>query len=94
MNTSLICLLAGPVISGLVSAAKRIPFVSNKPKIVAFGLSVLTGAISVYFGGAAGVGASELAQCILIPFAGAVATYEAVTRPVQETIIPAVTGEV
>lgn len=89
MNTSLICLLAGPFISGLVSGFKRISLVANNPKKVAFGLSTLVGAISAVYGGAAGVGGSELAQCILIPFAGAVATYEAITRPIKENIIPA-----
>ena len=93
MNTSLICLVAGPVISGLTSLFKKISFIKSHPKVFSFGVSAVVGVASAVTGGAAGVGVSELAQCVLIPFAGAVATYEAVTRPVKETIIPAVSGD-
>lgn len=84
MNTSIICLLAGPIISGLVSLLKKVSFVDNHPKTVAFVASAIVGGVSTFTGDTAGVGISELAQCILIPFAGAVATYEAVTRQVQK----------
>jgi hypothetical protein len=86
MDTSVICLLAGPIISGGVSLLKRVPFVKRYPKSVSFALSAIIGGITAVTGGAVGVGIAEVTQCVLIPFAGAVTTYEAVTRQVTKVV--------
>lgn len=88
MDASLICMMAGPVIAGAVSAVKRIPFVAKYPKTISFIISTIGGAVTAFTGGAAGVGVMELAQCILIPFAGAVATYESVIKQAAKVIGP------
>lgn len=85
MNVSLICGLAGPIISFLVSLLKGISFINKYPKITAFILSVITGAATTFFGDQT-QGIGQLVQCILIPFAGAVATHEAVTNQVQKVV--------
>lgn len=83
MNISLICGFAGPVISFLVSGLKAIDLVKRYPKWTAFALSIITGAATTFFvDQTQGIG--QLVQCILIPFAGAVATHEAVTNQVQK----------
>lgn len=73
-SSEFICLLAGPVITILVSAFKQLSIVSRYPKGTAFVLSVITAVIS-------GLSFSDLdwpviAACIVVPFSTAVATYE------------------
>ena len=81
MTVQYICLVAGPIIAALVSAAKQLVIVSQYPKVVALVLSILTSLVS-------GLTVGDLdwvaiAECTLIPFAAAVTTYE-VVKTVKE----------
>lgn len=80
------CLLAGPVISGGVSVLKRIPLVKKYPKTISFIFSAITGA-SASIVGNVGTEWVQLVECTLVPFAGSIATYEAVTRQVKKKLI-------
>lgn len=74
ITAEFICLIAGPVIAIAVSAMKRLSFVAAHPKIVAAILSIIIGLTNTLTAG--GLDWPMLAECILIPFAAAVATYE------------------
>jgi hypothetical protein len=80
------CLAAGPVISGAVSVFKRIPIVKKYPKSVAMLLSIITGSVTSTIGSMPGIEWYPLVECTLIPFAGAIATYEAGTRQLKKHI--------
>ena len=84
MDANTICLVAGPLISFLVSALKAIPWVKNNPKWVAFAISAILGSVTSLTGMYHGISIAELAQCVLIQFAGAVTTHEAVVNPIKE----------
>lgn len=82
IDATLICLLAGPVIAGLVSLFKKAEIVARYPKAVAFILSVV---IAVVSGMSLGhLDWPSIAQCVLVPFAGAVASYEVVKSATVE----------
>ncbi len=89
LNALTISTILGPVISLAVSGAKRIPVVKNNPKAVAFILSAVIGGIQAIHGTPASgaMGPLDIAQLILIPFAGAVATHEAVVDPATKRFL-------
>lgn len=80
---SIVCLVAGVVISGLVSLFKKWSVVKNHPKIVAMGLSIITTIVSGLTIG--GMDWASLTTCLLVPFSAAVATHEIVNE-VQTTV--------
>lgn len=86
MDTSLICTIAGPAISVIVSALKKIPLVKRYPKFVTFFISAVVGSFTSIHGAVAGISYADLIQCVLIQFSTAVATHEAVTNQVQKVI--------
>lgn len=86
MDSSLICTAAGPVISFVVSGLKKIPFIKNNPKWTAFAISAILGSVVSVTGSYHGISYSDIAQCILIQFAGAVTTHEAVVEPIKEKV--------
>lgn len=77
-TVEMICLIAGPIIAGLVQVAKGWSVVAAYPKVVAFVLAIATGVISgLTLGGFDWV---AIAECTIVPFAAAVATYEVVKK--------------
>lgn len=80
MEVSMICVAAGPIISIIVSALKRIPFVKRYPKSVAFFISAVAGTVTSMYGNVGGLSIAELTQCVIVQFSAAVATHEAVTN--------------
>jgi hypothetical protein len=83
MDQSLACVAAGPIISVVVSALKRIPFVKKYPKTVAFFVAAVTGSVTSYLG-TNGVAVGDIIQCVLVQFSTAVATHESVTNQLQK----------
>lgn len=79
-----ICLLAGPVISFVVSFLKKIPLVKRFPKSAAGFISMAVGAYTATHGSTPGIDYGTLVQCILTNFAAAVATHEAIVEPVAK----------
>lgn len=74
LTAQFICLVAGPIITLLVSAFKGWSVVKNHAKWWALGFSVLVPLVSeLTFGG---LDWAELATCIIVPFSIAVAGYE------------------
>lgn len=69
-----ICLIAGPIIAGLVQLFKAVDLVDRYPKVVAFLLSMLTAFVSGFHFGS--LDWKVIATCVIGPFAAAVATYE------------------
>jgi hypothetical protein len=86
MNPLLVSAIAGPVISGAVSLLKRFKLIDKYPKSTAFvasvGVAALQTGLSYH-----GVDVGTIAAQILIPFAGSVTTYEAVTTPIKNNIV-------
>jgi hypothetical protein len=78
------CILFGSVIAGVVSLAKRVPFVRNNPKIVAALLSAGAAAYEHVHPGSASVNVSALVSCFLVQFGASVATYEVAIQPVRK----------
>lgn len=76
VTADLICLIAGPFIAGLVSLFKKLTVVANYPKVTAFILSVIISVVSGLT--LRGLNWPMIAQCVLVPFAAAVASYEVV----------------
>jgi len=83
MDTSLACVAAGPIISVVVSALKKIPFVKKYPKTVAFFVAAVTGSVTSYLG-TDGVAFGDIVKCVLVQFSTAVATHESVTNQIQK----------
>lgn len=83
MDQSLACVVAGPIISAVVSVLKKIPFVKKYPKTVAFFVAAVTGSVTSYLG-TNGIAVGDIIQCVLVQFSTAVATHEAVTNQVQK----------
>jgi hypothetical protein len=69
-------LLFAPIITVVVNLAKRVPFVSRNPKLLAFVIAAIVGTISATHGSTAGIDWSAIAQCVGTVFAGSVATHE------------------
>jgi hypothetical protein len=78
------CLVAGPVISWVVEAAKRIPWVAAHPKLAAAVLAAIGGALRQWLG--ADAPWTQLVQCVLQAWGLAVATHEVVTDPVRRLV--------
>lgn len=76
MTADYICIAAGPLIAMLVSSFKRLAFVDDHPKIVVAILSVITAVVSglTY----KNLDWQLLAQCLIVPFSTAVASFEVV----------------
>lgn len=86
MSPEFICLSIAPLISFVVSALKKIPFVKRYPKSAAFFISAIVGGWTASHGSPVGVDYGAIVQCVLTQFAGAVATHEAVTNQVQKVV--------
>lgn len=82
MTVEYICLVAGPLIAGLVSLAKSISIVWEYPKVTALVLSILTAVISGLTIGS--MDWQAIAECTIVPFTAAVATYEVVKTAKKE----------
>jgi len=83
ISVEVICAVWGLVVGGLVSATKKISFVANHPKVVAFALALL-GSVAGNLTFMALDWASVVA-CTLTPFAVAVTGYEVVKSATKET---------
>lgn len=82
---TLICLVAGAVVSGIVSLFKGWSLVKNYPKLVAMGLSIIItiiGGLTVW-----GLDWTALVACTLVPFSAAVATHEVVAHGTNGDVI-------
>jgi len=84
MDSNATCLLLGPLISFVVSALKKIPFVKRFPKSAALFISALVGTWTATHGSPNGIDYATIAQCVLEQFAAAVATHESVTNQIQK----------
>jgi hypothetical protein len=84
MDSTTICLLVSPVVSFVVSGLKKIPWIKNYPKVTAMVISAILGSVVSVTGSYHGISYSDIFQCILIQFSGAVATHEAITNQVQK----------
>lgn len=74
ISVELICIIAGPLISLAVSAAKRWQPVKRYPKVTAALLSIATALIGEMTIG--GMNWAEIAACTIIPFSVAVTSHE------------------
>jgi hypothetical protein len=85
------CLVYGAIISLAVSLLKRIPFVKNHPKVIAFILSIAVSLFpTVMHGlqsGAADIGA--LVTCVLAQLGTAIGVHEVVTQEFRKRVLPA-----
>lgn len=82
-------LMAGPIISLIVSALKRIALVKQYPKAAAALLSSVIPAAIVVYGRLKGVDVASLQQLVIAiatQFAAAVTTHEAVVQPVKDAM--------
>lgn len=86
MSPDIICLAIAPLISFVVSALKKIPFVKRFPKSAAFFISAIVGGWTATHGSTPGIDYASIVQCVLTQFAGAVATHEAVVNQVQKVV--------
>lgn len=86
MDSTTLCALAGPVISFVVSALKRISIIKRYPKLTSIFISTILGSIVSIHGSYNGISFTDIIQCILIQFSGSVATHEAVTNQIQKVI--------
>lgn len=77
------CIVAGPVVSWIVEALKRIPIIKRYPKIAALVIAGIAGAVE-YAGGA--VPLAEVLRCVVQAWGLAIATHEALTEPVQRLV--------
>jgi hypothetical protein len=84
MDQTTLCLIAGPVISFVVSALKKISIIKKYPKLTAMFISAILGSVVSVTGSYHGVNYADIVQCILIQFTGAVGTHEAITNQVQK----------
>lgn len=84
MDSNATCLLLGPLISFVVSALKKIPFVKRFPKSAALFISALVGTWTATHGSPSGIDYATIVQCVLEQFATAVATHESVTNQIQK----------
>jgi len=86
MSPDIICLAIAPLVSFVVSALKKIPFVKRFPKSAAFFISAIVGGWTATHGSVQGIDYSAIVTCVLTQFAGAVATHEAVVNQVQKVV--------
>lgn len=84
MDSNAMCLLLGPLISFVVSALKKIPFVKRFPKSAALFVSALVGTWTATHGSPAGIDYATIVRCVLEQFAAAVATHESVVNPITK----------
>lgn len=85
LDATYICLLAGPIIAGIVSVFKRWTLVARHPKWFALAFSLIipfVQALTLYE-----LDWAMLAECLLVPFAGAVATYEVAKSATEGDIV-------
>lgn len=80
---TIVCLLAGVFIAGAVEAFKRLTIVAKYPKVVALALAAITAIVSGLTVGE--LDWASIAECVLVPFSVAVATYE-VTKTVRSPV--------
>lgn len=86
MDSNATCLLLGPLISFVVSALKKIPFVKRFPKSAALFISALVGTWTATHGSMPGIDYTTIARCVLEQFAAAVATHESITDQVTKRV--------
>jgi hypothetical protein len=79
-----ICLVAGPVVSWVVEALKRIPWVKRYPKIAALLIAALAGVAEAAYGTGATV--TQIVRCVLQTWGLAVASHEVITEPLQRRV--------
>lgn len=74
ISTEMICLIAGPLITVLVSGLKSVNLINQYPKVFA----ALVSAIGAIVAGLTfwDLNWQEIAVCVITPFSAAVATYE------------------
>lgn len=89
MTDNPMCLVYGGVISFAVSLLKRIGFIKNNPKIVAFILNILSVTIMQYWNNrnpGTVLDWSVFVQCVLEQMSASVATHEIITEPIKSQI--------
>lgn len=86
MDSTTLCALAGPVISIVVSALKKISIIKRYPKLTSFFISTILGSVVSIHGSYNGISFADLTTCILIQFSGSVGFHEAVTNQIQKVV--------
>lgn len=76
-------LLIGAGISVLVTVLKKVPFISNNPKLVVTVLSLVVTAVSAVAGARAGSGVWPFVLTALTQLAAAIGTHEVATKQLQ-----------
>lgn len=77
-----ICIVYGAIISVVVSALKKISWVKNNPKLVAFFATVIVNGLPIVLhGGMTKETIVALISCIVVGVSGSVATHEVVVGP-------------
>lgn len=79
-----VCLLWAPLITVVVSAAKRVPLVRKYPKLWALALSIALAAWRARHPNIATPELRELLVCVTAQFAVAVATFETIVKPAKK----------
>lgn len=95
-----ICLVIGAAISFLVSFLKRFAWVKRFPKAVAFFVSILVGAGTVFVGVlisrhqlmTVSLDYTDILQCIVVQFSAAITTHEVVVQPVSKNLVDTATA--
>jgi len=83
ISVEVICAVWGLIVSGLVSATKKIAFVDDHPKVVAFALALIGSVVgNLTF---MELDWASIVACTLTPFAVAVTGYEVVKSATKET---------
>lgn len=78
------CLIAGPLISWIVEALKRIPLIRAHAQLVALILAAAAGVAAQALGAEAPLAA--LVRCVLQTWVAAIATHEVITQRVQRWV--------
>lgn len=74
----------GPIISFLVSAMKKIPYVASHPKVVVAALNTIVALIAGV--SVCGLNLEQIVLQVIAGFAGSALTYEYVTKPVAKAL--------
>lgn len=86
MDSTTLCALAGPVISIVVSALKKISIIKRYPKLTSMFISAILGSVVSIHGSYNGISYADIFTCIMIQFSGSVGFHEAVTNQVQKVL--------
>jgi hypothetical protein len=80
------CIVWAPLISWVVDFLKRVPFLAKSPKAVALVATLGVALLQVRPSPEHAFPLSQVLVCVLTTWAGTIATYELVTKPVIQPV--------